>query len=95
MDHDVALPGEGARAAGSGRGVARAADGRVVELPDRAHRIRERGETVVSIGRFVGTHGTTGKTADAGYAHVWTVRSGRIARFRQYIDTKAVADARI
>ncbi|NIE84936.1 MULTISPECIES: nuclear transport factor 2 family protein [Burkholderia] len=53
------------------------------------------GETVVSIGRFVGTHGATGKTADAGYAHVWTVRSGRIARFRQYIDTKAVADARI
>ncbi|NHH83438.1 nuclear transport factor 2 family protein [Burkholderia gladioli] len=56
------------------------------------------GETAVSIGRFVGTHGTTGKTgktADAGYAHVWTVCSGRIARFRQYIDTKAVADARI
>ncbi|WP_186142980.1 nuclear transport factor 2 family protein [Burkholderia gladioli] len=53
------------------------------------------GETVVSIGRFVGTHGTNGKTADAGYAHVWTVRSGHIARFRQYIDTKAVADARI
>ncbi len=50
---------------------------------------------MVSIGRFVGTHGTTGKTADAGYAHVWTVCSGRIARFRQYIDTKAVADARI
>jgi ketosteroid isomerase-like protein len=52
------------------------------------------GETVVSLGRFTGVHGTTGKTAVAGYAHVWTVMGGRITRFRQYIDTLAVADAR-
>src|SRR6516164_7590544 len=52
------------------------------------------GGTVVSLGRFVGVHGTTGKMADAGYAHVWTVVDGRIARFRQYIDTLAVAEAR-
>ncbi len=29
------------------------------------------GNSVVSLGRFVGTHGITGKTTDAGYAHVW------------------------
>jgi ketosteroid isomerase-like protein len=52
------------------------------------------GETVVSLGRFTGVHAKTGKSADAGYAHVWTVRGGRIARFRQYIDTLAVAEAR-
>jgi ketosteroid isomerase-like protein len=52
------------------------------------------GGTVVSLGCFVGVHGTTGKMADAGYAHVWTVVDGRIARFRQYIDTLAVAEAR-
>lgn len=52
------------------------------------------GGTVVSLGRFTGTHGTTGKQADAGYAHVWDVVDGRIARFRQYINTKAVAEAR-
>lgn len=52
------------------------------------------GKTVVSLGRFVGVHGTTGKTVAAGYAHVWTVADGRITRFRQYIDTLAVADAR-
>lgn len=52
------------------------------------------GGTVVSLGRFVGVHGTTGETADARYAHVWTVLDGRIARFRQYIDTLAVAEAR-
>ena len=52
------------------------------------------GETVVSIGVFAGVHGTTGKTTEAGYAHVWTVQDGKIARFRQYIDTLAIAEAR-
>jgi ketosteroid isomerase-like protein len=52
------------------------------------------GDTIVSLGRFTGMHGGTGRTVDAAYAHVWTVRDGRIARFRQYIDTLAVAEAR-
>ena len=52
------------------------------------------GDTVVSLGNFVGTHGASGKMADARYAHVWTVVDGRIKRFRQYIDTLAVAKAR-
>lgn len=51
-------------------------------------------ETVVSLGNFIATHGTSGKTVDARYAHVWTVIDGRIKRFRQYIDTLAVAEAR-
>jgi ketosteroid isomerase-like protein len=38
--------------------------------------------------------GASGKMADARYAHVWTVVDGRIKRFRQYIDTLAVAEAR-
>ncbi len=52
------------------------------------------GDTVVSLGRFIGVHGATGKRANAGYAHVWTVENDRITRFRQYIDTLAVAEAR-
>jgi ketosteroid isomerase-like protein len=51
------------------------------------------GDTVVSLGRFSGVHGATGKHAEAHYAHVWTVAAGRIASFRQYIDTLAVAEA--
>ena len=51
-------------------------------------------ETVVSLGEFKGVHGATGKTSRARYAHVWTVKNGKIARFRQYIDTLAVAEAR-
>lgn len=52
------------------------------------------GETVVSLGRFTGVHAASGKSVDAAYAHVWTIRDGRIARFRQYIDTLAVEAAR-
>jgi hypothetical protein len=52
------------------------------------------GETVVSLGDFEGVHSATGKAAKARYAHVWTVKDGEIARFRQYIDTLAVAEAR-
>jgi ketosteroid isomerase-like protein len=52
------------------------------------------GDTVVSLGRFTGVHGATGKRAEAGYAHVWTVMDGKVIRFRQYIDTLAVAEAR-
>ena len=52
------------------------------------------GETVVSLGNFQGVHRATGKTSEARYAHVWTVKHGKISRFRQYIDTLAVAEAR-
>ena len=51
-------------------------------------------ETVVSLGNFQGVHGLTGKTCKARYAHVWTVADGKITRFRQYIDTLAIAEAR-
>jgi ketosteroid isomerase-like protein len=50
--------------------------------------------SVVSLGRFTGVHGASGKTVDAAYAHVWDVAGGKIQRFRQYIDTLAVAEAR-
>ena len=52
------------------------------------------GHTVVSLGHFSCVHGGTGKRADAGYAHIWTVQEGKIARFRQYIDTLAIEEAR-
>jgi ketosteroid isomerase-like protein len=52
------------------------------------------GDTVVSLGHFTGTHGATSKAVDAAYAHVWDVADGRITRFRQYIDTLAVAETR-
>jgi ketosteroid isomerase-like protein len=50
--------------------------------------------TVVSLGHFTGVHGASGKKVDAAYAHVWDVAGGKIRRFRQYIDTLSVAEAR-
>lgn len=50
---------------------------------------------VLSIGRFRGVHGTTGQSADTVCAHLWTVRDGQITRFRQFIDTLAIAQAGI
>ena len=52
------------------------------------------GDKVVSLGVFTGVHATSGKPAEARYAHVWTVLGGKITRFRQYIDTLAIANAR-
>jgi ketosteroid isomerase-like protein len=52
------------------------------------------GRTVVSLVRFAGVHGASGKRVDAGYAHVWDVEGAKIQRFRQYIDTLAVWEAR-
>jgi ketosteroid isomerase-like protein len=52
------------------------------------------GDTIVSLGHFTGVHGASGKSVKAGYAHVWDVAGGKIRRFRQYIDTLAVAEAR-
>ncbi len=52
------------------------------------------GDTVVSLGRFKGVHGASGKTVEAAYAHRWQVRDGRIESFRQYIDTLAIERAR-
>jgi uncharacterized protein len=84
-----------------GRGPQKVAEGLVMPLMKEwkefkllpSEYIADR-ETVVSLGNFIATHGTTGKTVDARYAHVWTVVDGRIKRFRQYIDTLAVAEAR-
>ena len=66
----------------------------MVELCPCSDGVYHEVETVVSLGEFTGVHGSTGKKAAARYAHVWTVKDGKIARFRQYIDTLAVAEAR-
>jgi uncharacterized protein len=44
-------------------------------------------DTVVSLGRYRGTHRSTGEGLDAQFAHVWTFSDGKIVRFQQYADT--------
>ena len=45
------------------------------------------GDTVAVIGRYTGTGKATGKPLDLGVVHVWDIRDGKLARFRQFIDT--------
>ena len=56
-------------------------------------RIVGTGETVVAIGRYVGTYRETGKAVNAQLAHIFTVRNGKLVRFEQVTDTAQFRDA--
>jgi ketosteroid isomerase-like protein len=43
--------------------------------------------TVAAVVRYTGSGKTTGKQLDLPVVHVWDVRDGKIARFRQFADT--------
>jgi ketosteroid isomerase-like protein len=51
------------------------------------------GDVVVALGRYGGAYKATGKSFSAPFAHVWTVRDGKIVRFQQYTDTVLVQAA--
>jgi uncharacterized protein len=42
---------------------------------------------VVTFGRYTGTFKASGRAVDAEFAHVWTVRDGKVHTFRQFTDT--------
>ena len=50
------------------------------------------GERIVVLGTYSGRHKSTGKQVRAQFAHIWSVREGRVVRFQQYTDTKQFAD---
>jgi uncharacterized protein len=50
------------------------------------------GDRVVVLGTYSGTHKVTGKQVRAQYAHIWSLRDGRVVRFQQYTDTKQFAE---
>ncbi len=45
------------------------------------------GDTVAVVARYTGTGKSTGKELDLEVVHVWDVRDGKVARFRQFADT--------
>ena len=51
------------------------------------------GDAVVVLGRYAGTHGETGRSMEAVFAHVYDVEDGRITRFRQFTDTVPPVEA--
>ena len=50
------------------------------------------GETVAAVVRYQGTGKVTGKPLDLPVVHLWDIRDGKLARFRQFIDTVKFAE---
>jgi uncharacterized protein len=59
----------------------------------KAHDFIAEGDRVVSLGVYSGTFKSTGRSMTARFAHVWTVRDGRIAKFDMHTDTAKVLEA--
>src|SRR5215470_16155647 len=51
------------------------------------------GERVVAFGDYAGTNRVTGRRMTSPFAHLWTVRRGKIDGFVQYTDTAKVLEA--
>jgi uncharacterized protein len=49
--------------------------------------IHDAGETIVSQGHYSGTYKQTGQRVRAQFAHLFTFRDGKVAKFQQYTDT--------
>jgi uncharacterized protein len=50
------------------------------------------GDAVAVVTRYTGTGKATGKGLDQTAVHVWDIRDGRAARFRQFMDTVKFAE---
>jgi uncharacterized protein len=48
--------------------------------------------TVAAVVRYTGTGKATGKPLDLPAVHVWDISDGKLARFRQFIDTVKYAE---
>ncbi len=51
------------------------------------------GDRVVTIGAYSGVYKKTGRAMSAAFAHVWTVRAGKLASFHMHTDTAKVLEA--
>lgn len=50
------------------------------------------GSAVTVVGAYRGTHRTTGKAFTAPTVHLCDIVDGKVARFRQFTDTKVISD---
>ncbi len=58
-------------------------------VPDE---ILDAGENIVALGHYSGKYNATGKSMRVPFAHVWTLRDGKIVKFVQYTDTLKVSE---
>jgi ketosteroid isomerase-like protein len=59
------------------------------------HTYLEDGDRVAAFGVYSGTYNATGKSMRAAFAHLYTVKDGKIATLHQYVDTLVVQKALI
>ena len=59
-------------------------------VPDE---ILDAGDKIVALGHYSGTFNASGKSMRVPFAHVWTLRDGKIVKFVQYTDTLKVSEA--
>jgi uncharacterized protein len=59
----------------------------------RAHEFLAQGDRVVSLGTYSGKFNKTGRSFSAAFAHIWTVRGDKLARFDMHTDTAKVLEA--
>jgi uncharacterized protein len=59
----------------------------------KAHEFIAEGNRVVSLGTYSGKFKKTGRSFSAAFAHVWTVRGDKLARFDMHTDTAKVLEA--
>jgi ketosteroid isomerase-like protein len=59
-------------------------------VPDE---ILDAGDKIVALGNYSGKFNASGKSMKVPFAHVWTLRDGKIVKFVQYTDTLKVAEA--
>jgi uncharacterized protein len=58
-----------------------------------AHEFVAQGDRVVSLGTYSGKFRKTGRSFSAAFAHIWTVRGDKLARFDMHTDTAKVLEA--
>lgn len=85
---------------GHHRGAQATVDGVFLELKKHwdgwgfhVEEMLDAGTRVIVLGRYRGTHKTTGKAFTAATAHVFDIEGGQVRRFRQYSDTALIQEA--
>lgn len=57
------------------------------------HDYYDAGEHIIVTGTYRGRYRLTGRSFEAEFAHIYTVRNGKIVRFEQYVDSRKVWQA--
>jgi ketosteroid isomerase-like protein len=63
------------------------------DFSTKAQEFIAEGDRVVCLGTYSGTFKKTGRSFSAAFAHVWTVRGDKLARFDMHTDTAKVLEA--